>query len=150
MQKLLTSREEVAVEAVHQLLVVDLGRVSNKSGFLSSIVKRVEFERAAGAARPGGAAHQQPLSFARQELPGSAGLATLDAVVRRAAGARNTASGGVGGGTHGRTGRCDWSAAKRSRPLTRDPFSSPLSPSFVPQTRLWPRARCGTTTSTAG
>jgi hypothetical protein len=47
MQKLLGSREEVALEAVQQMMVVDLSRVTNKSGFFSSIIKRIDMERIA-------------------------------------------------------------------------------------------------------
>jgi|Laugresbdmm110sd_1035091.scaffolds.fasta_scaffold345606_1 hypothetical protein len=47
MQKLQNSREEVALEALTQLLAVDTAKVGNKSGFLSSIIKRVDMERIA-------------------------------------------------------------------------------------------------------
>jgi hypothetical protein len=85
MQKLLGSKEEVAMEAVKQLGVVDLSRVTNKSGFLSSIIKRVDMERLSVRAHPPRpCALLTPLPPERASGPAAA----LEPLSRRAAAAR--------------------------------------------------------------
>ena len=68
LQKLAGAKEEVAMEALTQFSVSDLGKVKNKSGFLSSVIKRVDMERIAALSRGNPAmAHQHHAAMAQQQ-----------------------------------------------------------------------------------
>ena len=87
---------------------MDLERVSNKSGFLSSIIKRIDMERVANSRGGGGGSSHHPMAAPNStgyymsnahapppvpaaaagrgnEIGGAAGLATLDPIVARKA-----------------------------------------------------------------
>lgn len=68
LQKLASSREEVALEALHQFAQSDMGKIHNKAGFLSSVIKRVDMERMANLSRGNPAiAHQHHAAMAAQQ-----------------------------------------------------------------------------------
>ena len=67
-QKLGGAKEEVALEALTQFGLSDLGKVKNKSGFLSSVIKRVDMERIAALSRGNPAmVHQHHAAMAQQQ-----------------------------------------------------------------------------------
>ena len=67
-QKLGGAKEEVALEALTQFGLSDLGKVKNKSGFLSSVIKRVDMERIAALSRGNPVmVHQHHAAMAQQQ-----------------------------------------------------------------------------------